>query len=158
MFVSTTSQYDTNPIPVQCCSTVAGAGQHLFNNGHAVLYAGNNVSTDDTLTPTQCQLNASPASSALANIYATLFSASRCLGAAWKQCTRYTDPAQAQCWARVADYCITPHQCMYWMTIIVGLHSQYNDRAPGLAQCRDNAGPPSATLTHSFWCWLYLKA
>ena len=35
MFVSTTSQHYTNPMPVQCWVTVAGAGQHPFNTGIA---------------------------------------------------------------------------------------------------------------------------
>ena len=38
-----------------------------------VIYAGGNVSTEYTLTPTQCRLNAGPASSALTMICLNLF-------------------------------------------------------------------------------------
>ena len=37
MSVSTTSQNDTNPIPVQCWSSVVGTSQYLFNTGQCFM-------------------------------------------------------------------------------------------------------------------------
>ena len=33
----TTSQHDTNPMPVQCWATITGAGQHQFNTGQWIM-------------------------------------------------------------------------------------------------------------------------